>query len=66
MIPDFAFSSAWHYGYLGYPTQAARELDKTLELAPKDDVAEKVRDAFGGSSSKSPAHLLQKSQRRLM
>jgi tetratricopeptide (TPR) repeat protein len=53
--PGLRFLLGWHYGYLGYPTQAVRELDKTLELAPKDDVAKKVRDVFGGSPPKSPA-----------
>ena len=28
------FLLGWHYGYLGYPKQAVRELNKTVELAP--------------------------------
>ena len=31
--------------------EAVRELDKTLELAPKDDVAKKVRDVFAGKGA---------------
>jgi len=42
--PALRFLLGWHYGYLGYPKDAVRELDKGLSLAPKDEVAKKVRD----------------------
>ena len=51
--PALRFLLGWHYGYLGYPKQAVRELDKTLELAPKDEVAKKVRDAMAEKLPKS-------------
>ncbi len=44
--PALHFLLGWHYGYLGYPTQAISELNKTLELVPSDQVAKKVRDAM--------------------
>lgn len=44
--PALRFLLGWHYGYLGYPKQSVRELDKVLELAPKDEVAQKLRDAM--------------------
>lgn len=51
--PAMHFLLGWHYGYLGYPKQAVRELDKTLALAPKDEVAKKVRDAMAEKLPKS-------------
>jgi tetratricopeptide (TPR) repeat protein len=51
--PALRFLLGWHYGYLGYPKQAVRELNKTLELAPKDEVAKKVRDAMAEKLPKS-------------
>ena len=44
--PALHFLLGWQFGYLGYPTQSIRELDKTLELVPSDQVAKKVRDAM--------------------
>ena len=46
--PGFRFLLGYHFGFLGYPKQAVRELDKVLELAPKDEVAQKMRDQFQG------------------
>lgn len=51
--PAIRFLLGWHYGYLGYPKRAVRELNKTLELAPKDEVAKKVRDAIAEKLPKS-------------
>ncbi|MFN0021363.1 MAG: tetratricopeptide repeat protein [Pirellulaceae bacterium] len=51
--PALRFLLGWHYGYLGYPKQAVRELNKTLELAPKDEVAKKMRDAMAEKLPKS-------------
>lgn len=42
--PALRFLLGWHYGYLGYPKEAVRELDKCLSLAPKDEVAQKIRN----------------------
>lgn len=44
--PALRFLLGYHYGYLGYPREAIRELDKGLELAPKDEVAKKLHDAL--------------------
>ena len=51
--PALRFLLGWHYGYLGYPKQAVRELNKTLELAPTDVIAKKVRDAMAEKLPKS-------------
>jgi tetratricopeptide (TPR) repeat protein len=44
--PALRFLLGYHYGYLGYPKEAVRELDKTLKLAPQDEVAAKLRSQF--------------------
>ena len=44
--PGLRFLLGYHYGYLGYPAQAVKQLDKTLELAPADQMAQKLRDQF--------------------
>jgi hypothetical protein len=47
--PDDAalrFLLGYHFGYLGYPKQATRELDKALDLQPKDLGSQKLRDIF--------------------
>jgi Flp pilus assembly protein TadD len=52
--PDDAgmrFLLGFHYNYLGYPTQAARELEKVMQLAPKDELSKKLLDAIHGTSS---------------
>jgi tetratricopeptide (TPR) repeat protein len=44
--PAIRFLLGYHFGFLGYPKQAVRELDKVLELAPKDDMARKLLEQF--------------------
>ena len=44
--PALRFLLGWHYGYLGYPVQAVKELDKAVELAPQDEVTKKLRDVM--------------------
>ncbi len=47
--PDDAavrFLLGFHFGYLGYPKQAVRELDKAVELQPRDPAARKLHDIF--------------------
>jgi cytochrome c-type biogenesis protein CcmH/NrfG len=41
--PGVRFLLGYHYGYLGYPKHAVRELDKTLAQVPQDDTAQKLR-----------------------
>jgi tetratricopeptide (TPR) repeat protein len=42
--PAIRFLLGYQFGFLGYPDHAVRELDKVLELAPKDEVASQMRD----------------------
>lgn len=44
--PALQFLLGYHYGYLGYPKEAVRELDKGLKLMPQDTVAKELRDEF--------------------
>ncbi len=37
----------YHFGYLGYPKEAVRELDKAIALQPKDPFAAQLRNVFG-------------------
>jgi tetratricopeptide (TPR) repeat protein len=44
--PAIRFLLGYHFGYLAYPKQAVRELDKLLEIAPKDEMARKLQEQF--------------------
>ena len=44
--PALRFLLGYHYGFLGYPERALKELDKGLELVPKDELAQKLRTHF--------------------
>lgn len=46
--PFAPFLLGYHYGYLGYPPQAVRELEKAVELAQTDQVAEQLLEIFSG------------------
>jgi tetratricopeptide (TPR) repeat protein len=48
--PAMRFLLGYHFGYLGYPKQAVAELDKALELQPKDLGSQKLRDLFASQS----------------
>ena len=52
--PALHFLAGFHFGYLGYPKHAVKELDKTLTLAPKDLGARKVRDIFAAKWPEAP------------
>jgi len=52
--PALRFLLGFHFGYLGYPKQAVRELDKGLTLAPRDLGARKVRDLFAAKWPEAP------------
>jgi hypothetical protein len=49
----------FHYYYLGYSKQALAELDKTLQLEPKDPIARQLRNIvaakLGVPASEAPA-----------
>ena len=42
--PALRFLLGYHYGYLGYPKNAVQQLDKCLELAPKDELSQKLHE----------------------
>ena len=42
--PGKRFLLGFHYGYLGYPKEAVRELDKAIEQNPKDKLAGELRN----------------------
>ena len=49
--PALQFLLGYHYGYLGYPREAVRELDKGLKLMPQDTVAQELRGVFNAQLS---------------
>lgn len=52
------FLLGYHFGYLNYPKQAVRELDKALDIEPQDVGAQKLRDIFAlqaGIPARPPA-----------
>jgi len=42
--PATRFLLGFHYAYLGYPSHAVKQLDKTVSLVPQDELAKKLRD----------------------
>jgi tetratricopeptide (TPR) repeat protein len=42
------FLLGYHYGFLGYPAQARRELSKAVELESRDEIATRLLELFGG------------------
>lgn len=52
--PALHFLLGFHFGYLNYPKNAVKELDKTLTLAPKDLGARKLRDLFAAKWPEAP------------
>ena len=50
--PAPRFLLGYHYGFLGYPQHAVKQLDKALELAPADQLAQKLRDQFNAKLPK--------------
>ena len=53
--PALHFLLGFHFGYLGYPKHAVKELDKTLTLAPKDFGARKTARHLRGQVARSSA-----------
>ena len=47
----YSFLLGYHFGYLGYPKQAVRELDKALDIQPQDVGSQKLRDTFASQAS---------------
>ena len=44
--PSLRFLLGYHYGFLGYPAEAVKQLEKCVSLAPRDEVAQKVLRLF--------------------
>jgi tetratricopeptide (TPR) repeat protein len=44
--PALRFLLGFHFGYLGYPKQAVRELNQAVELEPRDPAARRLHDLF--------------------
>jgi tetratricopeptide (TPR) repeat protein len=48
--PTMRFVLGYHFGYLGYPKHAIAELDKALDLQPKDLGSQNLRDIFAAQA----------------
>ncbi len=48
------FLLGYHFGYLNYPKQAVRELDKALDVEPRDVGSQKLRDLFAKQAGIAP------------
>jgi tetratricopeptide (TPR) repeat protein len=44
--PAVRFLLGFHYGYLGYPHEAVRELDRVVQMNPQDQFAKDLRKLF--------------------
>ena len=58
--PALRFLAGYHYGYLGYPTDAFKQLEKAKALAPQDEMAKKLLEVMaarvaGGTDGAKPA-----------
>lgn len=53
--PGLRFLLGYQYAYLGYASHAIKELDKAIELAPKDELAAKLRDLMQAKLGKTEA-----------
>lgn len=50
--PGFHFLLGYHYGFLGYPADAVKQLDKTLAAAPRDEIAKSLRELMAAKLPK--------------
>ena len=48
--PALRFLLGFQYGYLNYPQQAVRELDKAVELEGRDPAARRLHDLFAAKT----------------
>ena len=48
--PALRFLLGFEFGYLGYPQQAVRELDKAVRLEGRDPAARKLHDVFAAKT----------------
>lgn len=50
---DARFLAGYHWSFLGYPAEARRDLSIALEVDPRDEMATRLLERFGGSVSRS-------------
>ena len=50
--PALRFLLGFHYGYLGFPNEATRELDKAITLAPQDELAGRLKEVLDAKLKK--------------
>jgi len=50
--PALRFLAGFQYAYLGYPKEAVDQLDKGLKLAPRDEMAKKLREEMAAKLPK--------------
>src|ERR1700751_5690096 len=50
--PALRFLLGFHYGYSGRVADATRELDKLVQLEPRDQLGRKLRDVLAGKTRK--------------
>ena len=50
--PALRFLVGYHYGYLGYPADAVKQLAKAKALAPQDEMAKRLFDVFAAKAGK--------------
>jgi hypothetical protein len=53
-IPALHLLLGYHFGYLGYPKEAVKELKKSVELSPKDEIARKLYETFSAKLGPTP------------
>ena len=53
--PALRFLLSYHYGFLGYPKEGLKQLDKCIELAPEDAVAKKLHEQLTEMAAKKQA-----------
>jgi hypothetical protein len=51
--PALRFLAGFHYAYLGFTQEAIDQLEKTLKLAPRDEMARQLRDELRGKLGKT-------------
>lgn len=51
--PALRFLLGFHYGYLGFPNEATRELDKAITLAPQDELASRLKEVLDAKLKKA-------------
>jgi cytochrome c-type biogenesis protein CcmH/NrfG len=50
--PGMRFLAGFQYAFLGYPKEAVDQLDKGLKVAPRDEMAKKLRDEMAAKLPK--------------